>query len=921
MKTENYALLCSLTSNVAKTGPSVKYPCPIHLGASETLLTLVNGDTGDTTFECQDPACRFHGDAISLVAASRKITIQEAVALFRPGAELAGTLETPLTDQEAAAYTEGHATQRAMKAYLSQCQQSLRKTPQQAKLRAGLSRTNLNTLPAELGLLVRGQDIPLGFRPFNKTTKTNPLVYPFTFNDDVMSIRVQDGDSKTADADTVTVVRSDLGVFMERFPQGVPPALLMTLDPRDAAIMYGNYTAVTAVKPPIISASGFPLPSSLRACKFLVLAIDQKANPSLQRFLELYSAKEYIEGDDQKTTLVIRVLPRDSALDVTADLVNGMLERDPHNESDTWLETWILRAMSRLVLKGDLDTLVNAINAVSIPESKRKHLIQRSQMVEGGEKIASLLRSAAVSGFSRVTLGNGNTLQAGSTWIRGLSKAGETVALSNVGIRISHKVKTHTGGEVLSCVITPDSPGSRVLEVMLPEASWGSGAKIAKAIQRAYTEAGDTPYVALYDRPGYDWPDILAKLSERCLLTHEIDSLGSYKSEEVNFPNFVLNRKTGKIGPQNRIFTIPEQVRYLYSGVPMGSCAGARDPMISLLERCDNMYCAAFVLGVSQVLHNLYSPLYGAKRYRRIQPYHLMCVETEPGVWSRVSQALSSLFSGSPYTPTLRITGAIDTLKTYEAIGSLPLIARIPPLRAEQFRTIIRDSPINLIGIVDSGTAIAGGGYGSCTYLCPPSNGPERHDEVTPQEIEILQEKFAAITMEYLMSVEVTDQAHASASIPALAVYQHLCKTFKVKEYDLVGKLLKPYYGGYGMAGVQALLDTLHRVLGEFDDRPVSIVSGKMEPNSRDHIFIQDDVVKITHSTIAPLNDRYHTAFAIDGLTEELHHKGLLVLQTGPILKHRYWTITRKTWDTLVVRPSMWFQDSQALQPIQERSA
>ena len=920
MNTENQQLLCSLASNVSNSADCVKHTCPVHKGTEPTLVIHENPDTRRTYFECQDPACRFYGDAVSLVSAAKRISVSEAVNMFRPGGSLAHTLREPFLDQEAAAYTESCMAQSLLQSYMVQCQQNLRQSPGSVKIRAGLTQSNLRLLPAEAGVLVKGENIPAGFKVFNKNQYRcgTFLVYPFTYNGDITHVKVQEHENLSSLTSSVTITRNDIGVYMERFPDVVPDHLVATFDPRSATILYGNCMAETSKKPAIVAIAGFPLPASFKSVKVIHLFVPPDAPLTLADTLRAFAAPQYVDGADRQPKLR---LWRSSV--VAEDLVAERLRfaiGGTRNADNPSLSRWIVDEMSKMVGLGNMEPVVKALGAVSLTSERRGELIDAAVHTPNAQKIINLINNSVSATSSKLILGNGNLLQWSSSGITAINRKGDESVISTVGIQVSHRIKTHDNREILACQITTEDPRVSPLQVLIPSESCERPLALQKEILKGFIARGETPYVVIYDKTGYRWDDIMAKLAERCEIHHEVCKLGPDQTGAVHFPQAIVDLKGTSITQQKRIFTLSSSAMEAYGGILPGSPTGSRDLFKRLLERCENPYCAAFTAGLMNVVYHATNFPYSALKswghraaLKKFHPSHLMFVESEPGIWTPMAKQLSTFLSGSNYIPTLSFTNPVDTVKSYEALGQLPLLASIPALKSERYRRLLSDSPVSLMGVLDSGTAVRGDGNGQVTYVVPPNNIPSEVDVFEEHDLTALQDAFSGFVMEYIVSLQAIDSKsnYFQPSIPAMTAYKHACNLLGVKESSTMSAILRSYYGGYGMTGVTGLFDTLHRDLNNLDDRVLSLCQGVPEhAPGQHHIYILDNEVVITHAAIRPLNDQYNTAFGVDDLTRELKDKSMLVQEPEVrYSKGRSWVISRATWDERVVRPPVWIRE------------
>lgn len=881
-------------------------------GDGHTLSVRDNRETGVTHYECSHPSCRFYGDGISLTAAARKIPVQEAVAMFRYGGALAHVLAEPLTEAEADAYTESKMAQSRIQAYLVSCQQALRRSPDKARFRMGVGQNSLRTVPQELGLLMRGDALPPPLREFNKAkyAKANHIVYPYTYNGDITHVRIQDVSSSFTTA-TVPIIRSDIGVFMERFEQ-VPEVLLVVQDPRSAAIVYGNCMAESSVRAPVICCAGFPLPDSLDAVKALVLLSCTESPLTLPQGLAILAVDGPVSGSAAQPRIRVWDTPR-SVERITADDVRKRM-RTSHDDGSESLELWALRKIEKLVQSGAKEEVYRALSDANIPDAVRSKLADMARTRSMCAGVAEALESVTSCSVCHRVLGNGHLLRLTSDSIRSLTRTGEEEVLANFGLSVSHKIRAYDGGEILVCAVTCQDKSIAPALVQLPESARGRPQLIQKAVSRAFAARGQAPYIAVYERRDYDWADILCKLSEQCEIHQEVKSLGLDEDGSIHFPGAVVRTGTGSICEQQQVFTLPEHTLRAYRGIPAESALSPCEPFRYLFQRCDNLYVAAFTHGLMHVAHEATSGLMPCSRGKVRAPRHLLFVETEAGVWQNVFTQLSELLSGDDHVPSLSFTDPQATAEDYRQLGTLPLLARIPVLRGDKFPRLITESPVSIVGITDSSTATLSTGDLRTTFITPACDKPEPVCVIAHQDIEELRQAFPGFLLEFAAKARM-DAVYRDSAVPSQAAYEAACELLGLEPRPLMSKVARKYFPSVGMVGVNTFFDHLHRVLNTLHKKPtICIVRGEPPADGSftargQHIFVMDEHVIIGHTVVELINRDAGTAARFDRriLTEELKERNLLAQRPLwlQVDTNRCWIMKREDWDLYVVRPPL----------------
>lgn len=911
MQLNNHNFLSALGCTLPHPGDNVnaKYNCPLHASAADTLRVHANSYTGNTFFECMDPTCRFYGDAVSLLSAVKRLTITEAVAQFRPGGAYAHLLTEPLLDNEAAAYTEGRTTQSRIQAYVSQCQQACRQTPNKLQLRAGLSQSNLRVLPPEIGLLVRGDEIPRPFQEFNKTKyqRTNHIVYPFTYNGEVTHIRVEDTASTLTTA-TITITRDDIGVYMERFDD-MPRSVIATFDPHTASLLYGTYTAESSQRPPIIAIAGFPLPERFASLDILYLLSTQAQPLTLLNALQTLAVQNYVSGAVAPPQ--IKVWECRDAAQITAEQLRHRL---CNAEGGFALDAWLLRTMDRLLSHDGTEEVYKAFYAVTLPDSVRLELIALAQHLKISKTGMEIIQTAVAESTNRLILGNGCGIYRTTTALKALDRRGNESVLCNVGIAVNHKVRTYTGTEELIVTVTPADTATVPLVVRIPEPIWGKAKELQRHVIRAFGERNQAPYIAFYDRPGYDWRDIFCKLGEKCELHKEVQRLGCDQAHDLHLPNFVIRTDQRIIAAQKQIYTLPAAATQVYSGIPGQSVISASAPYRCLLQSCDNMYVAAFTSGLMHVIHQMTQELHHAKHGHNQRPRHLFYVESEAGIWQPLFRQLSAFFSDNDFIPVIDPANPIKSLEVYEQLGTLPLIGCLPPLRGDRMQQVILNSPISLVALTDGSTAGMYGGDLRTTYILPASDKPEPTSVIDPAALVELRESFASFILEYIAHAKTAD-VYVTGQHPAWSTYSAICTMLGLDTQPMMQQIMKHSY--YNMnAGVNSFFDSLHRIIFASFKSPIICTVYNAMPTAasftarNQHIFVLDDYVIISHAVVNRMNKELtaQLSFDVKGLTQELKERNLLV--DGPkeleVDKNRCWIMRKETWNTHIERKLLW---------------
>ena len=923
MRVDTDSLIKHFGFSIGKTESDVKSKhlrvnCPLHQDPDASLRVIEDKATGDTVYHCDNPCCAFNGDAVALVATARKVTLQKAIQMFRPGGEFSDCLEKPLGADEAAAYAESADTQSRIKAYLSKCKAALRRSPEKARVRAGMSIATLRLLHPDVGLFIP-DDAPGCLSEFTKPkyNKSSLLLYPYTLNGDITRIEVRDSDDPLF-CYTAVVTSPTAGVFGEQFDD-VPKHFVVTEDPRVATIVFAGYSAMSRSSVPIVAASSFPLPGSMSGITKLRI-LSPLSNPvSVGFVLDAMMSSELVSGSSADA----RIFPYSGRVEeMTKDNVDSLL--DCSNKAVD-LQYWLVQRFVEMVKRGQSARVVSELEMANATPLVRNIILDQARKFDTGatatngesEYVKGLVKlleeSPSFSVSANMKLANGMTLIRESVGLSVTGKYGGIDTLCNVGITVDSKTITSDGKDVFCCTVTHKDPGIPVIKVVIPEEKV-SADRIQKLVSRTYMAKGCNPYVAFYSVKGASWLDVLSRLSEHCPVSKEVSSLGFDDLSEIQLPEVtVLSNGTAR--PQVKAATLPDNVLRAYGGIPFSDDESI-DPVRHLFEACGNMYVMAFTLGFCHVLYQMTFGLFKPESARKREARHLFFVETEPGIWSAVFRQLSDLFSDNGLPPTVNCQNPAATFDAYRKLGTLPLIAYAPTL-GNKFSSSLEESGVDMVGLVDTTTAVMANGKVSSVYVTPSDETPSTRCAIDGRDIDAIRKAFIPFLSRFVASAKI-DAAFRAASSPCLSAYSECCRILGVAESDLSGSIAKTYFPGVGMNGVSIFFDMLHRSVIDDSKPSVCVIKGPPQKGYSftrrgQHVFVMEDYVIVSHM-VADIYNQYQKGmcrFDIEQLTSEMEATEILrpipsELNLDP---GRCWCIGRDVWEKNVVRPPINLKD------------
>lgn len=890
----------------------VRIPCPLHPDP-DTSLSVRSSEATGTVFSCDHPGCRFKGDAIALAALVRKTTAQKAVEMFRPGGEFSDCLSDPMSSDEAEAYAANANAQASVKAYLAKCRQALRLSPERGGIRTGVSQASARLVHPSAGLFVPGDDVPRCLSEFSRPKYRGAclVLYPYERNGEVTRIDVFDSNNPVFRR-TVVVTHPSVGVFGEDIVTGCQTVIAFD-DPRSAATAYASCLLSMQKPLPITSFQGYPLPESMCGTQNIRIVSTSDRPVSTESVVRMLSAPVVLESGAPR----FRIANTDkTARELTAHDLSIVMDARSGNAHDP--HEFLVRRFAGMVRDGQQARIVEMLVDAQTPVVVRNMIREEAESIVTGSKwsggdlelareLVQLLSSDTIVPSADVRLANGKTLHSAPTEVYATGITGRGDLLCNVGLSVDSKIVSSDGEEILACTATHSDSNVPPVQVRITERDAGDADRLQSIVSKAFSAKGANPYVAFYRIHGYSWRDVFAKLSEHCAVSREIGSLGVDSASEIQLPEVVV-RPDGTQLQQTRIFTMPECAVRAYSGIPYEP-DGDTDAFVSLFSKCDNLYVAAFALGVC---HVLYQMSYGVFRPETVKSHmmrHLLYVETEPGIWGAVFRQLAGLFSGEDFTPTVNYSDPGRTFSEYEKLGSLPLIAYLPTI-GSKIAAALDCSGIDLIGLSDTSTAVMTNGKMSAVYVTPSDDTPMERGIIDGRDIDSLRVSFAPMLARFVHDAKI-DTAFRSSSMPCLAAYDECCRILGVERSGLVDRIAKGYFPGVGMNGAMILYDLMHRSLVDDGKPSLCVVNGEPQrgysfTRRGQHVFVMKDVVIVSHMVVDVYNmhAKGRTRFDVDQLTSEMEATGVLAeMPDLGIDGSRCWCMSRDAWEAKVVRP------------------
>lgn len=907
--------LSKLGCTITNPTPDIAQPCPLHPALGTTLRVTRDAcdpNQGAWHFACNDSHCNFHGDAVMLLAQVRKISLDEAFALFLPQQEFANTLVEDFTGTQLDEYRNSRSNQLRISNYLLQSQNAIRTELKGTQLRNKLadhgalqySSSTLNDVPKTLGLLI-GENLPPVLRDLKAYAKAHCALYPYTYNGQVMHIRVQNFDEESLPSHTHTLVRKDVGIFMENNIGETTKELFIATSELTCCNLYRRYSEYSTQTPPLVALAGFPLPYRFRNVERITLLPCKEHRLSLTFALGLFSAPTVVEGCPNKQIPIFVSHDGRAMESIPVHILSGGSQGHVYD----YLNTWIIRKIAQLIEDKDVEAIYRAFESNNVTLEHRTALIEKARTLVVNPEVIQLLETIGQLQHSLLRLANGKEIRQTPTGLLAVGFEGEERCLSNIAISVEECVLTRSEQLKYVCKLRSDVDKPPISAILRAEA-FNSASHLRTAVRNVFVQNKQAAYPAFYEVKGYAWQDILTKLAEGKNVRQEILALG-VNDTQINFPHFILDTARKKIETQHQVFTLDKDILQHYTGIRY-------DPLVldstssirKLMEVAGtNPYIAGFLFGICHLVHNLVAAMIRSENRVLPVPQHLLYVEPAAGVWSPIYLQLAQLFADLDEIPRMPSVKVPQYMERLDQLGSLPCIQILPSLTCNRIRQVLGDLSVNLISIVDSETAIALTGDSRISFIDAPDYTAQQTYTLAPEDIMRLQASLPGLLLE-LTSTTLTSAEHfdfRSTEIPALAGYRFLCRALGVPVNTTVENTVQHYFTANGISCIYMFMKALGELIVP-NKNPIRIVNGFPTDEELRHnppeVFLMSDCVCIGHHTVHMVNtlSKNNNLFNERSLTADFErYNHIHPIKDLNIDRNRYWVLDRQIWNKYIV--------------------
>jgi hypothetical protein len=816
------------------TGP---YTCPLHPNSKRKHLWASCTPNTGVYFRCSAPRCNFVGSAVELVQAVRKITVEEAMELFRPGEELHDTLsytgnasfqedmyQTSLLDIR----LQGEAL-----TYLKECQRGISQKGFHMATRLqmyGLSPRAVSE--SDCGMLM--PQIPDSLKALrNLNSNRDYLIFPYFSGNLLTCLGVFDPIENSTEYHNIDG-DTQYGIFMEKkLSWPAVDSITVCADEVDALILFGKSYNAAKMKPnPVAVRSPEALAAIPRLNQLNLLCHPDKP-------LTIHDVANYRNALKKVDGLQVGVI------DLSTPLRKTRSTRLKHRlDKPTPVWEWVAERAEVMYAEGRDKFMAEMVTA-PISEKDRDSVLAILEESDADPNLITDMQHIVCTTLDRM-LGDVRVRRTPNGYRK---VEPENRPISNFSIYVDYYTDGGKEGKIVVGSIKIEGD-HKLYPFRLPANVFMlSGKRIAAAVWDVLIERGCASIPIAHDLPGVDW-FTLARVFDEAPFIKSVTSLGLDKDGDLNFTHFSLNTETYGLSEVETTVGILDKVLNHYSQIECGRDYNL-DCFKELLESSNPAKLA--VAGVfGHILHQLAASI----QVRDLPAKHL-CFSSVVGgnsVWESVFKQSMRLFSGSSGAPTLpNLPGhflAFD--RDYRLLGNLPIFCRMqsPNKYAAGWLQTVHGPAICL---ADSEMA-ASISREDCTSFVKDDIslfGDIEAELLTDREIAEVRSAWPYLLQVVLPAMSMTErQMHSN--LPSVLGYRKLCKHFDVKPNPAVAGLFSEYLEIPDTNTVDAFLlsvcmvhygnnhlriadvksqayyqDNTHTVLGYFGEGQVHLLAGR----------------------------------------------------------------------------------------------
>jgi len=835
-----------------------------------------------------------------------------------------------------------HGTQAEVNDYLDRCQKAFRgDTAAAERLRRQLAEEDLiwfpglstrwrQDTPRSLGMLV-SDDIPPVLKRWwvkGKYKHGEYVVYPYTYGGHLVAFRVQNFNGRARRIDEYVVAREDVGVFLEDNLRPEDDEIYVAASEAAACMLCRLFSSRSSKRLPIIALKELPLPSAYRQLQRLCLISSPEGPLTLRQALEYYAAKSVVEGLPRRPSIGVYESKHALKNKDPGELLRHIRDVDQNRLS---LAKWILtKVQDHMADKNDA-AVVAAFDRVVLTTEQKDALLLKADKLKIPKKVTSLIEHADSSRHGRYILGDGKVVHCRPSGFYGVTRSGEEVTLSNAVISVRECAHNRNKDITYLCEIqTVD----KSYTVRVPEINGQTGKRLTTTVSHAIAAQDQkATYLKFYDKAGYEWGDILAKLAVGKTVRPEVEKLGVSPDLLLHMPNFafVLDPRDPKVLAQNQVDAFPQRVLQIYQGIrPPTGAADCKEVFRKFVKMAENnIYVAGLLVGIGHLVHQLRVGYICACKENPPPPpvRHLLYVEPQDNLWLPVFEQLTWLFGGGSTLPQIPTQGMRQHLEGMKQLGNLPYVASTTGVPAKRMRELVSSSPVSLVSRIDAVAAGVATPDPDTSFVIVTDYTRQEMVRLSSEDAVALQEALASFLLEVMLlppTQEERRQLGSASTAPAIMGYRSICRALQIKPALRVEKLVMNFYGPLTTGALGFLNEVYYLLyskdegltyrqrlkLGLRDVRGRPSVADLQDPNPPQVFRMKEKGIVAASKQLVPLVNKYTRepgVFSTEGLTEEFDARGW----TRPCPKdlnideNRYWVLDIDKWESYAMKNAL----------------
>ena len=865
-------ILQYLGCKVDKIDTSLFQACPFHPTYPTPTLRVTEYPDGSVWCSCIH--CGISADIITLVSVVLQTPIQHIFDLFKPGNRLENAIQESPDEIEVQQYLQEIENRAKIWNHIANEHKELvggkrGRNILNSLVMKGYAHSAYEYIPKTVGIVSKSATGALQNILSREYRELPTLLFPYSLDGRFVGAALVNAQVGTR---TLRTYADDGILFENIIPKNIKQLLIAQTELDALAI----YTRTASRMSPIYTTVmlGYKLPAAYTELTDIILLNTPNNKLGLKTAIAFLDSRPY--SGDREVKLY--------AINCNVAINSLSIERMTKLPERIRLITWIVSELSNLHKCGGDAAIFQLIAATPMKQETRNLILAAVDRAKAEELHAALTCVTASSPDRRVLL-NGNTVHKTGLGFMGIHRH-KTIPLSNTTIVINSKLKTPTD-IICNCTICVND-NVPPIKARITQNDMTHPRLLQRAVINAYAQHNLSPTVVFYKVAGYSWDEILGKYAETNEVTSATTNLGIDIFNNLHLTKLCIQHD-GMISPQGDLIELDPNVAVSYNGIThtTGSAEVIKDLLttsdISLrlyvLGLCHWLYCATCpkLIGDEFVKNN--NHLVYVSRTKKNTAYYLM-----------------RTFSTQLNMPMLQFHHWVDR-DVIKAYGNLPIIGDLTYIHSQTIPTVCK-LHANIISSTSSRNAELLDGRIPSSYISDETTG------VSEEIIMAVRDNIAWL-LNHLLQAERMIVDSTDENIPAITMYNHLCRLFDVVPSNL-SRMVKTYYIedilDYGRLLSNSIreLNTEGKLKVEevtaLDLTELIKTHGKYTPA---HVYIdrENKEVYIRNTIITLLNKHGTVQFKMDSITDLLKDEGYLLRKKGGYQFNTWWVIPLAIWE------------------------